>query len=68
MWIRFNAPYSYKPKAAVTMVFKSGDTYNAPRELAERAIADKAAVEMRKATRSSEPTPVTTASDKSDET
>lgn len=59
MWIKFIKPYTWKPKASVTMAFDTDNTYNAPRELAEAAIADKAAVEMRKATRTSEPVQVT---------
>lgn len=58
MWIKFTKPYTWKPKQSVTLAFAIGNTYNAPRELAEAAIKDKAAVEMRKATRTSEPEPV----------
>lgn len=58
MWIKFTKPYTWKPKPSLTQVFSVGNIFNAPRELAEAAIKDKAAVEMRKATRTSEPEPV----------
>lgn len=59
MWIRFVAPFDYKPKRSVTQAFKPGDTFNATRECAEAAIAAKAAVELRKVSKDSEPEPVT---------
>jgi hypothetical protein len=55
MWIRFTAPFDWKPKRNITQSFKTGDTFNATRECAEAAIAANAAVALRKATRESEP-------------
>ena len=58
MWIRFTAPFDYKPKRNVTQSFKEGDTFNATRECAEAAIKAGAAVELKKTNKDSEPAPV----------
>lgn len=58
MWIKFTDAFSWKPKRSVTMAWKAGDTFNATRECAEAAIAAGKAVEMKKTTRTSEPTVV----------
>jgi hypothetical protein len=58
MWIRFTAPFDYKPKRSLTLSYKEGDTVNAPRECADAAIAAKAAVPMRKESKDAEPTEV----------
>lgn len=58
MWIKFTAPFEWKPKQSVTMVFKEGDTFNATRECADAAFAAKAAVELKKTNKDSEPTVV----------
>jgi hypothetical protein len=55
MWIKFTAPFDWKPKRSVTMSFKTGDTFNATRECADAAIAAKAAVAMNKTSKDSEP-------------
>lgn len=55
MWVKFTAPFDWKPKRNVTQSFKIGDTFNATRECAEAAIAAKAAVAMNKASKDSEP-------------
>lgn len=56
MWIRFTAPFTWKPKRSVTMAWRAGDTFNATKECAEAAIKAGAAVEMRKPSKDSEPT------------
>jgi hypothetical protein len=58
MWIRFTAPFTWKPKRSVTMAWREGDTFNATKECAETAIKAGAAVEMRKATRTADPVDV----------
>lgn len=55
MWIKFTAPFTWKPKRNVTIDFQEGTTYNATRECAEAAIAAKAAVAVNKTSKDAEP-------------
>jgi len=56
MWVRFTSDFDYKPKRSVTLSYKAGNTVNVVRECAEAAIKAKAAVEMKKTSRDTEPT------------
>jgi hypothetical protein len=58
MWVRFVAPFEWKPKRSVTMVWKAGDTFNATKECAEAAIKAGAAVELRKTSKTADPVEV----------
>lgn len=59
MWVKFTAPFDYKPKRSVTLSYKAGDLVNVVRACGEAAIAVKAAVEHKKTSRDSEPEQVT---------
>jgi hypothetical protein len=58
MWVKFTAPFEYKPKSSMTLVYKAGDVANVVKECGEAAIAAKAATEMKKTNKDSEPTAV----------
>lgn len=60
MWVRFTSDFDYKPKRSVTLSYKAGNTANVVRDCAEAAFKAKAAVEMKKTTKDSEPTEATT--------
>lgn len=58
MWIRFTAPFTWKPKRNVTLAYRVGDTVNVVRDCAEAALAAGAAVKLRKTSKDSEPVDV----------
>lgn len=58
MWVRFTAPFDWKPKRSVTLSYKEGDTVNITKPCGEAAIAAGAAVEYRKTNRDVDPAPV----------
>lgn len=58
MWIRFVAPFEWKPKRSVTLAYKTGDTANVVRDCAEAAIKAGAAVELRKTSKTADPVEV----------
>ena len=58
MWVRFKAPFDFKPKRSVTLSFKAGDTVNVTKSCGEAAIAVGAAELYRKTNKDSEPEPV----------
>ncbi len=60
MWVRFTAPFDWKPKRAVTLAYSAGDTVNVTRACGEAAIKAGAAVEYRKTNKDSEPEPQVT--------
>jgi hypothetical protein len=57
MWVRFTAPFDWKPKRSVTLAFSTGNVVNVTRACGEAAIKAHAAVEYRKASKDSEPEP-----------
>jgi hypothetical protein len=60
MWVRFIAPFDYKPKRSVTLAYKTGDIVNVTRACGEAAIEVRAAVRYQKTNRNTEPAPVVT--------
>lgn len=56
MWVKFTAPFDWKPKRSVTLSYDAGQVVNVVKECGEAAIAAKAAVEMKKTNKDSEPT------------
>jgi hypothetical protein len=58
MWVRFVAPFDWKPKPSVTLAYRTGDVVNVVHDCAEAAFAVRAAVKYRKVNKDSEPVEV----------
>lgn len=47
-WVRFVAPFEYRPKATVTIAYRAGMELSVPTAAAEQAIAEGAAVAIKR--------------------
>ena len=58
-WARFSEDFDWKPKAAVTIAYRAGGTYQVTTACVDAAVAAGKAVRMRKSSRNAEPVEVT---------
>lgn len=54
-WMKMLADFGYRPKPGITIAYKEGQTYSAPRAAVTLAVAAGKAVRMTKARKDEEP-------------
>lgn len=63
MWVKFKAPFDWKPKRSVTLAYRAGDIVSVTKACGEAAIALCAADLYRKTSRDTDPAPVQVVTD-----